>query len=187
MEELITLMTEYSAITVVTIVCLLFIIIKKVVDYIAWAYKWGVKLYNRKNKKNNKEESVDDRIKRLEDHDVKQYERLGKIEDTLSKITDAIKNQQEIVADIKIDAMRREILDFASCCGDKKRRATREQYAYILRTYDKYEEFLKKVGRTNGEAELSIKIIQKEYERNLLNNNFVDDAYELEDQKQGDE
>lgn len=181
MNEIIKLMTDYSAITVITIICLLFILIKKVIEYIAWAYKWCLKLHNRKNKKNNKEESVEDRIKRLEEHDLKQYERLGKIEETLDKITDAIESQQEIVADIKVDAMRREILDFASCCGDKKRRATREQYAYILRTYDKYEAFLKKIGRTNGEAELSIKIIQREYERNLLNNNFVDDGYEIDE------
>lgn len=177
MNEIIKLMTEYSAVTIVTIVCLLFIIFKKIVENIDWIRKWILKWHNRKNKQNSKEESVDDRIKRLEEHDLKQYERLGKIEETLGKITDTIESQQEIIADIRIDSMRQEILDFASCCGDKKRRATREQFAYILRTYDKYEAFLKKIGRTNGEAELSIKIIQKEYERNLLNNNFVDDTY----------
>lgn len=182
MDSTMELLEHANPTTIFIIIVLTLLAIKEIWGLISWFVGKVRDWHKKESKREDKEESTEDRLKRLEDHDLKQYERLNNIEETLNKMTDVLESQQEIIADIKIDGMRKTILDFASCCGDKKRRATREQFANILKLYDSYEAFLKKAGRTNGEAELSIRIIQQEYEKNLLNHNFVEDNYDFDEE-----
>ena len=52
---------------------------------------------------------------------------------------------------------------------------TREEFKRIFKTYDEYEDLIEKNGLTNGEVEISIRIIREAYEERLRYGTFLED------------
>ncbi len=83
----------------------------------------------------------------------------GRLESLSKSVTDLT----EIVVDDRIDRMRYEILDMASAIAETKRWYSVEQIRHTIKIYDEYENFLRQHNKTNGEIEMSIKIIKDAY------------------------
>ena len=75
---------------------------------------------------------------------------------------------------ILIESKRNAIIDFASACANE-RPYTREQFHRIFKTYEEYESLIEENGLTNGEVEISIKIIRDEYEKRTREHTFIED------------
>jgi hypothetical protein len=67
--------------------------------------------------------------------------------------------------------MRWRILDFASAISNG-RKFNRESYDFIIKTYDQYEEILKKQCKTNGVIDETIIYIKDEFREHLRNGDF---------------
>lgn len=75
-----------------------------------------------------------------------------------------------------IENKRSEIIDFASRVSNENAPVTREYFDRIFKTYEEYEDLIRETGRTNGEVDISYKIIQKSYESHTRNHTFVEDT-----------
>ena len=76
---------------------------------------------------------------------------------------------------ILIESKRNAIIDFASACAND-RPYTREQFNRVFKTYREYEDLIEENGLTNGEVEISIKIIEDEYEKRTRERIFIEDV-----------
>ena len=76
---------------------------------------------------------------------------------------------------ILIESKRNAIIDFASACAND-RPYTREQFHRIFKTYEEYESLIEENGLTNGEVEISIKIVEDEYEKRTRERTFIEDV-----------
>ena len=50
------------------------------------------------------------------------------------------------------------------------------QGCQYFKIYDEYEAILEKYGKTNGEVEISIRIIREAYETHMRNHTFIEDV-----------
>lgn len=92
--------------------------------------------------------------------------------ETSNKNDELIRNDLEKLTDMFVDKeindYRWEIINFASSISDGQRR-NKDAYRHCLRTYEKYEEILKKYNLENGEVEISMEIINESYKEKLKN------------------
>lgn len=86
-------------------------------------------------------------------------------------IKDDLVELSDMVFDKNIEDMRWRILDFSSAISNG-RKFNRESYDFIIRTYQQYEELLKKKNKTNGLIEETIKYIKSDYQEKLKEGNF---------------
>ena len=119
--------------------------------------------------------------KQVEDNNIKLNEYLDTqneinktTEESLKQIVNKIDTLTDDVAELKIEEMRQKILDFASALN-AGRIYTKEQYNFILKLYNTYEDFIERTGRTNDEVEISMEIIRSYYEYCIKNHCFVED------------
>ena len=95
MGELIELITKYGVAGIITFICLLFMALKSLIEAIVWAYGWLVKWHNKKNQEDNQDISIDNRIKKLEDHDKWQYKKLIELSDGIKELKDLMINMRK--------------------------------------------------------------------------------------------
>lgn len=119
--------------------------------------------------------------KQVEDNNVKINEYLDvqtsinkNTDEILKKISSKIDTLSDDVVELKIEEMREKILDFASAIN-AGRDYTKEQYNFILKLYNTYEEFIERTGRTNDEVEISMEIVRSYYSYNIKHHCFVED------------
>lgn len=80
-----------------------------------------------------------------------------------------------LIVSLLIESKRTAIINFASKASDEKSMLTREEFKRIFKTYDEYEDLIEKNGLTNGEVEISIRIIREAYEERLRYGTFLED------------
>ena len=74
-----------------------------------------------------------------------------------------------------INDKRNVIIDFASRVSNSNTIVTREYFNRIFKTYQEYEDMIKKEGLTNGEVDVAYHIIVEAYEERLSNHSFLED------------
>ena len=74
-----------------------------------------------------------------------------------------------------INDKRNVIIDFASRVSNSDTIVTREYFNRIFKTYQEYEDMIKKEGLTNGEVDVAYHIIVEAYEERLSNHSFLED------------
>ncbi len=89
---------------------------------------------------------------------------------------DALDVTKELTLDLYINVNRNRIIDFAGKVVDENIPVSREEFNRIFKVYDEYEAILEKYGKTNGEVEVSIRIIREAYETHMRNHTFIEDS-----------
>lgn len=103
---------------------------------------------------------------------------IGEIHQWMQEMSAKMDKNNEDTLEIRIENMRDTIIDFASYTGKEENAVTREQFNRVFKLYDKYELILKANGRTNGEVDIAIRIIQDSYKKHLMDHTFVEDMWE---------
>lgn len=94
----------------------------------------------------------------------------------LTKFKDTLEVTKELTLDLYININRNRIIDFANQVVNEDVPVSREAFNRIFKVYDEYEEILEKYGKTNGEVEVSIRIIRESYEAHMRNHTFIEDS-----------
>lgn len=131
--------------------------VDKVWDIIS-TYKKKLRI---KTGKEQDQDSINKRIKVLEEHDNWQYTELLKMSKGIENISDRLIEKE-------INDWRYEILDMASAISTG-RAYSKEQYDHVIAIHAKYEELLKELGRTNGQVDASMEVILDTYKEKLKN------------------
>lgn len=96
--------------------------------------------------------------------------------DKVNKSMDEFVNIKDIVLDISIENKRNKIIDFANRAIDMNRSVSREEFNQVLKIYDEYEKIIEENGRTNGEVDISYRMIKEAYEERTKTHAFVEDS-----------
>lgn len=182
MEDLITLISKYSIVEIIVVILLLYSGIKWLwQQIIEWKNKFNIKKeeYHRiESEKEQNKENIETRFKTIEAKLVNDYERIQKYESHLYQIETTIKELNEIIINIRIQSLRKQILDFTSRAVDLNNcNISRESYAEIDRVYKEYEELLEKSDKENGYVEYSYSCIQHSLYKREQNKLFLEDFY----------
>jgi sugar-specific transcriptional regulator TrmB len=94
----------------------------------------------------------------------------------LTKFKDTLEVTKELTLDLYINVNRNRIIDFANQVVNEDMPVSREAFNRIFKVYNEYEEILEKYGKTNGEVEVSIRIIREAYEAHMRNHTFIEDS-----------
>ena len=95
MNEFIELITSYGIAGILTVAGLLFMFLKSFTEACVWIYKWLMKLYKHKKQKDDKEETMENRITKLENHDKWQYDKLIELSDGIHELKGLIINMKK--------------------------------------------------------------------------------------------
>ena len=94
----------------------------------------------------------------------------------LTKFKDTLEVTKELTLDLYINVNRNRIIDFANQVVNEDLPVSREAFNRIFKVYDEYEAILEKYGKTNGEVDVSIRIIRDAYEAHMRNHTFIEDS-----------
>lgn len=94
----------------------------------------------------------------------------------LTKFKESLEVTKELTLDLYININRNRIIDFANQVVNEDMPVSREAFNRIFKIYNEYEAILDKYGKTNGEVEVSIRIIRDAYEAHMRNHTFIEDA-----------
>lgn len=104
-------------------------------------------------------------LSKQHEKDTKESIRHDKaIEDKLEKLTEMFVSKQ-------ISDMRWEINNFATKISENKP-CNKDCFQHCFKTYEAYEDILKERKLTNGEVEVSMKIIRDAYQEKMKNGEF---------------
>lgn len=102
-------------------------------------------------------------------------ESIEKLRQTISDVTEALKDNTKMTEEMFIQSSRDRIIDFATKVGDESAMVSREEFNRIFKVHDKYEKFLEERELTNGEIDINFQIIKESYENHLRNHTFIED------------
>lgn len=94
----------------------------------------------------------------------------------LTTFKETLEVTKELTLDLYININRNRIIDFAGKVVNEDAAVSREEFNRIFKIYDEYEAILEKYGKTNGEVEISIRIIREAYESHMRNHTFIEDS-----------
>lgn len=94
----------------------------------------------------------------------------------LTTFKETLEVTKELTLDLYINVNRNRIIDFAGKVVNEDAAVSREEFNRIFKIYDEYEAILEKYGKTNGEVEISIRIIRESYEAHMRNHTFIEDS-----------
>lgn len=94
----------------------------------------------------------------------------------LTKFKESLEVTKELTLDLYININRNRIIDFANQVVNEDMPVSREAFNRIFKIYNEYETILEKYGKTNGEVEISIRIIREAYEAHMRNHTFIEDS-----------
>ena len=92
----------------------------------------------------------------------------------LAESKDHWRELNEAVVSLLIDSKRNTIIAFADRVIDPNCVVTREEFNRIFKLYEEYEAIIEKYGMTNGEVEISMRIIREAYEERLKHHTFIE-------------
>lgn len=90
-------------------------------------------------------------------------------------LEEILRSLRDDVLQMRIEAMRSEIISFASKVADENCLVTREQYRRAFKLYDDYEKLLEENNLENGEIDTNYRIINESYEKRMINHSFLED------------
>lgn len=93
----------------------------------------------------------------------------------IRSIAEKLDKNNEDTLSLLIESKRNTIINFADLVIDDSKPVTREQFNRVFRIHTEYEEIIAKSGRTNGEVDIAIRIIQEAYENHMRKHSFVED------------
>ena len=94
----------------------------------------------------------------------------------LMALKDALAANNELTLDLYININRNRIIDFASKIANEDRVVSREEFNRIFKIHHDYENILEKHGKTNGEVDIAIRIIEENYASHMKNHSFLEDV-----------
>ena len=94
----------------------------------------------------------------------------------LTTFKETLEVTKELTLDLYINVNRNRIIDFAGKVVNEDATVSREEFNRIFKIYNEYEAILEKYGKTNGEVEISIRIIRESYEAHMRNHTFIEDS-----------
>ena len=94
----------------------------------------------------------------------------------LTTFKETLEVTKELTLDLYINVNRNRLIDFAGKVVNEDSAVSREEFNRIFKIYDEYESILEKYGKTNGEVEISIRIIREAYEAHMRNHTFIEDS-----------
>lgn len=101
--------------------------------------------------------------------------------DSLDKKVDTVQAElQKHIADSEVQTLqetRRDILDFCNACMNK-RQHTKEQFDFVIKQCDDYENCIEKNDIKNGVVSAAIKEIRRLYEKCIQENSFLKEGEE---------
>lgn len=100
---------------------------------------------------------------------------LVSFDDWRQEFGDMLKKNNSETLELKIESMRREILNFASYVVDEGKPVTREQYKRFFNVHAKYEKIIEENKMENGEVDIAYRIVNESYENHLKNHTFIED------------
>lgn len=155
--------------------------IEKLGEQIGWEVPW---LKNKRIQKELSEAVVGlqkevNQHKENRIHDREQSQKIQKeLVDGITALANKIDDLQDKIhqneLEKKIDKLRSEIINFATALKNKNYKPSLDHYQEIFRKYDEYERILEENNMTNGLCAISIKLIRKRYEEDLLNGELED-------------
>lgn len=111
-------------------------------------------------------------------HDMEESKSADQdLKDEVNKTNEKLDKISDLVLNMRIENMRKTLLDFASGIGDvsKNRKYTKEQFDEMFLLHKDYEELLKEHNMTNGRVDISMEIIREKYKYNVLHGGFLED------------
>ena len=96
--------------------------------------------------------------------------------DKVNQSMDEFTHIKDIVLDISIENKRNKIIDFANRAIDMNRSVSREEFNQVFKIYDEYEKIIEENGRTNGEVDISYRMINDAYKERTRTHSFVEDS-----------
>lgn len=107
---------------------------------------------------------------------------ISKRNDWMQSVNEKLDTDHTLIRELKQDFILKDIndkrniiIDFASRISSSDTIITREYFNRIFKTYQEYEDMIKKEGLTNGEVDVAYHIIVEAYEERLLNHTFLED------------
>lgn len=95
----------------------------------------------------------------------------------LTALKDGLTANNALTLDLYININRNRIIDFASkIANNNSIIVSREEFNRIFKTYNEYENILKKYNKTNGEVDIAIQIIKTSYAEHMKNHSFIEDT-----------
>lgn len=111
------------------------------------------------------------------DHDRDDYhEHKEENRKQFAELKQELARNSEITLAMFIETKRNAIISFASKVADPHAIVTHEQFRRVFKIYDEYEAIIEENGLTNGEVDVSIRIIRESYAERLKNHAFVEDT-----------
>lgn len=133
----------------------------KFFEYIGKPFKWL-------KKKNQDHELIIQNsaaIKKLAQRHEEDNELSNKHDE---EIKSELRKLTKMFIDKEIDDMRWEIINFSAKVAEG-RPCNKDGFQHCFKTYEKYEKIIKENGLTNGEVEISMKVVNEAYEEKLKN------------------
>lgn len=107
---------------------------------------------------------------------------ISKRNDWMQSVNEKLDMDHSLIRELKQDFIlkdindkRNTVIDFASRVSSSDAIVTREYFNRIFKTYQEYEDMIKKEGLTNGEVDVAYHIIVEAYEERLSNHTFLED------------
>ena len=94
MDAVIELVQNYGS-TAIVVIILSCMAIKQIIEFVSWAKGKLDAWRDKENDKDEKQESVDDRLTRLEDHDNWQYQKINDVAESIEDIKELLVQSQE--------------------------------------------------------------------------------------------
>ena len=93
----------------------------------------------------------------------------------LTLLKETLVSNNELTLDLYININRNRIIDFASKIANENNPVSREEFNRIFKTHKEYEDVLKKHGKTNGEVDVAMRIIEESYANHMKHHSFIED------------
>lgn len=91
------------------------------------------------------------------------------------ELSNKLDKNNEVTLSLLIDSKRTAIISFASRVADFSSPVTHEEFRRIFKIYEEYEKIIAEYSLTNGEVDISIRIIREAYEDRIRKHAFVED------------
>lgn len=107
---------------------------------------------------------------------VNQYgDSIIAINKALTEVTEELKDNTRLTEEMFVQSSRDRIIDFATRLVAGSVVVSREEFNRIFKVYDKYESYITERGLTNGEVDVSIRLIRESYEEHMKSHTFIED------------
>lgn len=108
---------------------------------------------------------------------VNQYsDSIIAINKALAEVTAELKDNTRLTEEMFVQSSRDRIINFATRLAAESAVVSREEFNRIFKVYQDYESYITEHGLTNGEVDVSIRLIRESYEAHMKNHTFIEDV-----------